>query len=324
MHSKFQSTRDASLCGVVASHRCRVSTWQIILAIVFAGLLTSPDAHASEIEVLKQKGCTLLLSPGSDFSKGQLVKAETSSGKALTFRVTALKGQKAFAKMTARAGRCISVGGQTLSLDGKTTRRKTKLSFGVMGSGGQFTFRQPFVPSDLEADSSPETQKAQTVNGLSGLGFSAGGLLRYEFKTPFAVELGVGALSSTTTGKTKLVNGDDYQVEGKFLEVMLQPALAITSCISARLFCKAGGVFAIPIKSTISVKTNILAETAALKYTRMGGEFAAGINIGRNLTILGGTQISQDKGSFKFDSSIDAVSIGVLTVYIFGGVAAVF
>jgi hypothetical protein len=105
---------------------------------------------------------------------------------------------------------------------------------------------------------------------------------------------------------------------------MLQPALAITSCLSARLFCKAGGVFAIPIKSTISVKTNILDESAALKYSRMGGEFAAGINIGRNLTILGGTQISQDKGSFKFASSIDAVSIGVLTVYIFGGVAAVF
>lgn len=324
MHLKSQSTRDAHFCACVVATGGRVALWKIVLTSILAGFLESPDAHAAEIVVLKQKGCTLLLSPSSGFSKDQLVKAETSSGKPLTFRVTTVRGKKAFAKMTARSGRCFSVAGQTLSADGNSFRRKTKLSFGVTGSGGQFTFRQPFVPSDIEADSSQDVQASQTVNGLSGLGFSASGLIRYEFKTPFAVELGVGALSSTTSGKTKLVNGDDYLVEGKFLEIMLQPALAITSCMSARLFCKAGGVFAFPIKSSISVKTNILAESAPLKYTRMGGEFAAGINIGPNLALLGGTQISQDKGSFKFDSSEQSVNIGVLTVYVFGGVAAVF
>lgn len=326
MHSRSQTIAVVRHCTGVVAVGGRAALWKIALTSI-AGFLLTPDAQAAEIDVVKQKGCTLLLSPGSEFSRGQLVKAETSSGKILTFRVTALKGKKAFAKMIARSGRCFSVAGQTLSTESKAKVRKTKLSFGVAGSGGQFTFRQSFEPQDIETDSSQDVQtseRSQPVNGLSGLGFSASGLIRYEFKKPFAVELGVGALSSKTSGKTKLVDGDDYLVEGKFLEIMVQPALAITSCMSARLFCKAGGVVAFPIKSSISVKTNIIDVSAPLKYTRLGGEFAAGINIGPNFALLGGAQISQDKGSFKFDSSEQAISIGVLTVYVFGGVAAVF
>jgi hypothetical protein len=85
-----------------------------------------------------------------------------------------------------------------------------------------------------------------------------------------------------------------------------------------------GGVVGFPIKATISTKSTVTNESAPVKYLRLGGEAAAGVNLGTSVTLLGGAQIGNDSGSYKFESLPEAQNFKVLTVYIYGGLVAVF
>ena len=119
------------------------------------------------------------------------------------------------------------------------------------------------------------------------MGYSAGALLRFLVKDPLRIELGTSVLSATSSGKTDLPNGDKFVATGKFLETTVNPAFVFTSCISSRLFCKFGGVFGFPIKSTITVNDSSFNETAPLNYLRLGGDLAAGVNIAKSFSIIG-------------------------------------
>lgn len=285
-------------------------------------------AEAAALQVLKQKSCSILVSGASGLSKGQNISVQTSKGQTLELKINRIKGDKAMALIAKKSVRCPRVSGQSLALDSALSGQHKKFAFGLTASAGQFTFRQPFVPN--EVTDSGETLQGQTVSGLSGVGFTGGILMRLGLKGPLALELGTGALSSTTLGKTTLSNNETYTVTASFLEVMAQPALVLSHCLSPRLFCRAGGVFGFPIGSKLEVKTSTYTNTADLKYTRMGTELALGVNLGKNFVVSGGTQISQDKGSFSFKNSqdsstpIEVIQIAVLTVYIFGGLTVVF
>jgi hypothetical protein len=256
------------------------------------------------------------------------VSVQSNKGETIKISLIRIKGDKATAKLAKVGGRCPNVSGQTFALDGDSSGQQKKFSFGVMGSVGQFTFRQPFVPN--EVTDSGQTVQAQTVSGLSGLGFTGGILMRLGLRGPLALELGTGALSAKTSGKTTLSNNESYTVTGSFMEIMAQPALVVTRCLSVQLFCRVGGVFGFPMGSKLEVKTSTYTNAASLKYMRMGTDLSLGVNLGKHLVVTGGTQISQDKGSFAFKDAQDSsappetINISVLTVYIFGGLTVVF
>lgn len=308
----------------------------VAIKFIFAWILfSSAQAWASDYDVVKQKNCTVLLKPTQGLSKGQVLKAQSSSGKSVTIRIVKVGGASAQGRLSPKSGKCTQVSGQTLSL-GRSTASSKKFQFGVAGNFGLFTFRQPFIPLDPEVEPGSEEQKKQTVVGLSGLGFSAGIAARYSFKPFLGLELGTSFLSTTITGKSKLTNGDDYLVEAKFAEAVVQPALVLPQCISSRLFCKVGGIVAFPLSATLTTKSQELDETATVKYTRIGAEGVLGVNLGKSFTLLGGAQICNDSGSFQFDPSksksriegieipTEAQSIKVLTVFAFGGFSVVF
>lgn len=305
-------------CGS-SSHVARV----LKSAIVFVFALMSSNAWASDYEVIKQKNCSVLLKPSEGLSKGQVLRAQTASGRSVTLRIIKLGRGNAQARLTPRGGKCSSVSGQTLSI-GTVAGRSKKFGLGVLANAGHFTFRQPFLPFDPDVEPGSEDQKKQEIVGLSGLAFSGGVLGRYTFKKFIGLELGLTFLSAKLSGKSSLVGGDEYLVEANFMEAVVQPALVFPQCFSSRLFCKAGGIVGFPVKSTISTKSTVTSESAPVKYTRLGGEFAAGVNLGTKVTLLGGAQICNDSGSFKFESLPEVQNFKVLTVYAFGGIVAVF
>ncbi|MEN9529988.1 MAG: hypothetical protein RI932_1861 [Pseudomonadota bacterium] len=294
-----------------------------VKAVLTVLILPSLEARASDFEVIKQKSCTILLKPAQGLSKGQVLKAQSSSGKSVTLRVVKLSGGKAQARLIPRGGKCAQVSGQTLSI-GAIADKAKKFNLGIKANAGYFTFRQPFLPFDPDVEPGSEDQKKQEIVGLSGLAFSGGLLARYSFNKKIGLELGASVLSTKISGKSTLVGGDEYLVEANFMEAVVHPALVFPQCLTSRLFCKLGGVVGFPIKATISTKSTVTNESAPVKYLRLGGEAAAGVNLGTSVTLLGGAQIGNDSGSYKFESLPEAQNFKVLTVYIYGGLVAVF
>ncbi|NBO37443.1 hypothetical protein EBU99_02540 [bacterium] len=296
----------------------------LLRAIAFVCCLFGfSNARADEFEVLKQKGCNLLISSSSELRKGAAYQVQTLSGKSLNFRITKVSGGKAFAQMTGRMGHCPRVQGTLATLGSSSGGSVKKLQVGVQGELGLLTFRQAFSPN-LGDQAADDGSQPQNVNGLSGLGFSAGANLRYNFRKPFAFDVGLGMLSATTGGKTTLPDNDTYTVSAKFMELTIHPGLLTTTCLSSRLFCRGGAVFGFPISSSLTVKSSAINLSSSFKYLRMGGEVAAGINLGKNFTILGGGQIGSDKGSFQFAEDQAPTPLNTLTVYIYAGILAAF
>lgn len=302
--------------------RRRVITFHTPLITLSA--LWSFPASAIEIEILKQKGCKLLLSRSSELSTDQVIKGSLASGLPIELKVTSVTAGKAVAKMRARAGKCDSVAGELVLVGANKNQNINRFGIGLLGAGGQFTFKQPFSPKGSNASTNNSSSQELFVNGLSGIGYSGGLVGRVLLKNPLNIEISAQVLAANTTGKTDLPNGDTFTVTGKFLEYTVQPSIAFTSCISSRLYCKVGGVFGFPMKSSITVADSSFNATAPLKYQRLGADLAAGVNLGKKFSIVGGGQISQVKGSFKFESESDAVNLAVLAVYVFGGFVAVF
>lgn len=278
----------------------------------------SQNAKAADFEVLKQKKCTLLIMPSDGLRNGESFQAETTSGRSLTLLVTKKSKRNATVTINSKGGKCPKVSGTIYAL-GKSGSGK-KFYLGVMLNAGLYTFKQPFAPQPAnENETAP-----QPINGLSGIGYSGGALFRYMAGSSLGIEAGVAALSSTTTGKTLIGNNDDYIVTAKFTELVIHPALSITKCISARLYCKLGGIIGIPLSGNLSIVSTDISLQTALNYKRFGGEFAAGLNLGSAFTLVGGAQISSVKGSFKFSEETDVVNLSPLTVYIFGGIVSAF
>lgn len=307
---------------------CQKARLQLFNRAIFLALMSlfavfsfgiAPEAMAESFEVRSQSRCTVSVYPRSGLSRGRTYVTETGSGKKVKIKVIRYKGRNAIARIVSKRKRCPKLFGETLSLGGK----KLKKSFyaGIQGGVGQFTFRQPFIPTD-EASTSEEVVE-QTINGLAGLGFTGGATARFVVWRSLALDLGVGVLSSTATGSTKLTSGEPYVVKGQFLETVIQPGVVAIRCFSARLLCRGGGTFAIPIKSVLTIESPQKNLESPLKYTRMGGDFAFGVNFSDNFSLQLGAQITQSKGEFQFPE-YDPTPIQVLTVFIFGGIAAVF
>lgn len=300
---------------------------QILLGLIASMTVAfSSVARADDFEVLKQKKCTLLITPASSLNVGDTVEAETSNGKRITFRVAKTKNRNATVVVSGKGGRCPKITG-TISTAGSGPGGNKKLFFGIIGNAGLFTFKQPFEPTIEVVSEDPNAEppsQPQPINGLSGIGFSAGGLLRFVPKSPFGIDLGMTYLSASTSGKTQLLTNEEYVASAKFSEVAVLPGLVLTKCISAKLMCKVGGVFAFPLGASISIKSTSQDLTSPLKYSRMGGEVAAGFNLGKAFTLVGGTQISIIKGSFQFPEQDMVTLDNPATVYIFGGFLAAF
>ncbi|MEN9825779.1 MAG: hypothetical protein RI953_1524 [Pseudomonadota bacterium] len=281
-------------------------------------LLFSQYAKASDFEVLKQKKCNLLIAPSDGLRVGESFQAQSSSGRNLNLRVTKKSKRNAIVTISSKGGKCPKVSGSISSTS--VAGGNKKFYFGVMLNAGLYTFKQPFAPvAASENDTTP-----QPINGLSGIGYSGGALLRFMPTSSLGIETGFSALSSTTSGKTVIGNNDDYIVTAKFTELVIQPALSITKCISTRLYCKLGGIFGIPLSAKLSITSTDLALETNLNYKRFGGEFAAGLNLGSAFTLAGGAQITSVKGSFSFPPDGEVVSLSPLTVYIFGGIVSAF
>jgi len=285
----------------------------------------SINAWSAELEVIKQKNCTVLLKSSDTLSKGQVLRAQSSSGRSVTLRIIKAGGSTAQARITPRGGSCTQISGQTLSVGSRS--RGKKFNLGVVANVGQFTFRQPFLPFDPEVEPGSEEQKKQEIVGLSGLAFSGGLVARYSFNKSLGLELGATFLSAKISGKSTLVGGDEYLVEANFSEAVIHPALVFPQCFTSLLFCKAGGIVGFPVKATIATKSTSTSESTAVKYRRLGGEAAVGVNLGKNVTLQGGAQICNSSGSYAFASLPEeqrTQNFKVLTVYVFGGVVAVF
>lgn len=289
-------------------------TFAIALLFFFA----SQNAKANDFEVLKQKSCTLMIAPSEGLQVGESFQAQTSSGKSLNLKVSKKSKRNAIVKINSKGGKCPKVSGSISSMN--NSGGKKKFYIGVMLNAGLYTFKQPFAP--VAANENETTP--QPINGLSGIGYSGGALLRYMPTSALGIETGFSALSSTTSGKTLTSNNDDYLVTAKFTELVIHPALSITKCISARLYCKLGGIFGIPLSAKLSIKATDLALETNLNYKRLGGEFAAGLNLGSSFTLAGGAQITSVKGSFNFSQDTEVVNLSPLTVYIFGGIVSAF
>ncbi|MEY3902754.1 MAG: hypothetical protein RL189_2060 [Pseudomonadota bacterium] len=288
----------------------------LILLLTIAIIPT--QALADEYEVLKQRRCTILVTPSAGLVVGQSVQAETNDGRRFSFRVS--KKSRRNATIVLRGSRCPKISGG-FSTGGSSGRGGKKFYLGVIGGGGLFTFKQPFTPEGEIAQDGTVGDPPQPINGLSGGGFSGGAMMRFAPSQVFGLDLGVAFLSANTSGKTVLSNQDDYLVNAKFSEVVILPALSVMRCISKRLYCKAGGVFAIPVGSKISIKSSSLSVDSALKYNRIGGEFAAGLNLGSAFTLTGGAQVSMIKGSFLIPEQSEPVKLqNPLTVFVFGGI----
>lgn len=302
---------------------CFVRAASLTAALVLLLIAFFPSqAQAEEYEVLKQRKCTMLVTPSTGLSVGQSVQGETSDGRRFTFRVS--KKSRRNATIVLRSSRCPKITG-SFSTGGSAGLGAKKFYLGVLGGGGLFTFRQPFAPEGIEGQDGNVKDAPQPINGLSGAGFSAGAMMRFAPSQVFGLDLGVSFLSAKTTGKTLLANQDDYVVNAKFAEVVVQPAISIMRCISKRLYCKLGGVFAIPVGSKISAKSLALSEESPMKYNRFGGEFALGLNLGSALTLAGGAQLSAIKGTFQFPSLVEPLQLqNPLTVFVFGGIIAAF
>lgn len=286
---------------------------------IIASMLFTLKGRAADLDVKSQKGCTVLVSPKDDLAKGRTYVTETSSGKKVKIRVTKMKSKGAVARIVSKSRRCPKLFGETLALGSK--RLKKKFYAGVQASAGQFTFRQPFIPTDVNSTS--DESIAQNINGLAGLGFTGGGTARFVVWSTVALDLGIGVLSSTASGSTKLTNGEPYVVTGKFLETVIQPGVVAVRCFSSRLLCRGGGTFAIPINSSLTIESPNLNLVSPLKYTRMGGDFSLGVNFSDNFSLQLGAQITQSKGEFQFPE-YELTPVQVLTVFIFGGLSAVF
>jgi len=117
----------------------------------------SINAWSAELEVIKQKNCTVLLKSSDTLSKGQVLRAQSSSGRSVTLRIIKAGGSTAQARITPRGGSCTQISGQTLSVGSRS--RGKKFNLGVVANVGQFTFRQPFLPFDPEVEPGSEEQK---------------------------------------------------------------------------------------------------------------------------------------------------------------------
>ena len=300
-----------------------------LFAIFFTvGFCFSNFAHANDLEILKQKKCTFLVTPAAGLTVGEALEAQTSSGRRVTLRVRKKSNKNAMLTMRGRDGKCPRIRGSFVlggpSGGGSGVSRKS-FYIGVNGNAGLFTFRQRFSPAlEVDADGNETGEQPQPVNGLSGVGFSGGLVFRYVPSFPFGLELGLSALSSSPSGKTVLANNDDYLVSTKLTEVVLQPAASFSRCLHKRIYCRIGGVFGIPINPKLTIKSSEVFMETIMKYKRMGGEFVAGFNIASAFTITAGTQVSLVKGSFNFSSEMEEVTLSPLSVYIFGGLLMVF
>lgn len=309
-------------------HQSSASIVCSFLICFLAGFCFSSSAHANDLEILKQKKCTFLVTPSAGLTVGETLEAQTSSGRRVTLRVRKKSKKNAMLTMRGRDGKCPRISG-SFALGGASGGGggATRKSFyvGVNGNAGLFTFRQQFSPfPTVDADGNETGEQPQPVNGLSGVGFSGGLVFRYMPSFPFGLELGLSALTTSPSGKTVMANNDDYLVSTKLTEVVLQPAASITRCVHKRIYCRAGGVFGIPINPKLNIKSSEVQLETIMKYKRMGGEFVAGFNIASAFTITAGTQVSVVKGSFSFSSEMEEVTLSPLSVYIFGGLLMVF
>jgi len=285
------------------------------------------EGHGSELEVRGQKGCLVNLSPRDGLVRNRTYKMETASGKQVKIQVSKFRGNVARGKIKSRSKRCPKLFGETLTIGSQ--KLKQSVYIGANASVGQFTFRQQFVPTDPGGAS--EESLAQNIDGLAGLGFSGGATARFVVWSPVALDLGVGVLSSTAVGSTKLTNGEPYVVTGKFLETLIQPGIVAVRCFISRLLCRAGGTFGLPIESSLAIESSKLTTLSPLKYTRTGGDFSLGLNFSDHFSLQLGAQITQSKGEFQFPAAeeqgfdgTEITPVQVLTVFIFGGISAVF
>ena len=305
----------------------RLGRWLGLSTIALLCWTHINHAYASEIEVKSQRGCLVSVSPRDNLEKNRTYKTETSSGKKVKIKVIKFKGSSARARIVSRSKRCPRLFGETLSLGSQ--KLKKRFYAGIQASVGQFTFRQPFVPTDVSGAS--DESLSQNINGLAGLGFTGGATARFVVWSPIALDLGVGVLSSTAVGSTKLANGEPYKVTGKFLETLIQPGVVAVRCFTSKLLCRAGGTIGLPIKSSLTIESPKLTTSSPLKYTRMGGDFSFGLNFSDHFSLQLGAQVTQSKGEFQFPASeeqgfegSEITPIQVLSVFIFGGLSAVF
>jgi len=293
-------------------------------------------AEAAEYEILKQNDCRLLLSPSKGLAVGETLQLETASGKSVSIKVSKKSKNNAIVTMTGQGSRCGKVkgplklggGGMGDSPEPKVTatpRKAEKFSFGLTANGGLYTFKQSFTPDgQVAADGTGGETQSQTIDGLSGFGFSGGPIIRFmPFRMGLGFELGLSGLYATVDGKAKLLNEAEYVAWAKFVEVVAQPAVVFPKCLTSRLYCRIGGIVGLPISSTIGIKTTEMSQETALKYLRYGGDLSLGVNLGTVFTLLAGAQLTLVSGSFTFPET-ETIKLNPLTAYIFGGIAAAF
>jgi hypothetical protein len=297
----------------------RPSSMPVCLLVFLISLLTISRARAEDYEILKQKKCVFLVTPSTGLTAGQSFQARTNSGRNVVLKVRKKSKDKATLSMRSRDGRCQKISG-AFKTEGSPSDSVKKFSFGVTANGGLFSIKQIFTPTpEAPAEGEAEVTAPKPVVGLSGIGFSGGVLLRYHLSSSLGLELAISGLTATPSGKTLLENNDDYSVSAKVTEVVVQPALAVTRCLAKRLYCKAGGIFGVPLGAKLFIKSSEENQQAVLKYMRFGGEASAGVNLTSAITINVGGQFTIISGSFSFPPDNNAILFRPFTAYLFSG-----
>jgi hypothetical protein len=227
--------------------------------------------------------------------------------------------------LKSRDGRCAKISGSFST--GEESYPRSQFSFGVLASGGVFSIRQNFTPTETgSTQSGAGSSTTNDIIGLSGIGFAAGPFFRYSPFASLAVEMALSGLTASPAGKTVQSNNDDFIVSAKVTEIVLHPALAFPKCFSRRIFCKAGGIFGLPLSGKISIKSTDTNLESKLNYKRYGAELSAGFNLNSAITVNAGGQLSLINGTFKFSSEGEEgpVSFRPLTAFIFGGIIMAF
>jgi hypothetical protein len=293
--------------------------------VLLLSLSLTRRVHAEEYEILKQKKCAFLVTPASGLSAGQTFQAKTNSGKSVVLTVRKRSSSKATLTLKSRDGRCAKISGSFSTGEGTSASRK--FSFGIMANGGVFSIRQKFTPTETGSPvGEAEASATSDIIGLSGIGFAAGPFFRYSPLASMAVELAVSGLTASPTGKTVQKNNDDFIVSAKATEIVLHPAFAFPKCVSKRIYCKAGGIFGLPLSSRISIKSTDTNLESKLNYKRYGAELSAGFNLNSVITVNAGGQLSLMSGTFNFSSEggEGPVSFRPFTAFIFGGIIMSF
>ena len=295
----------------------------ILVFTTLCCLLSGKRASAATYEILKQKKCIFLVTPADGLVAGESFQAKTDSGKTVVLKVRKKSKSKATLSMRGRDGVCSKTRGAFTTNETNSSGR-SKFAFGFAANAGLFSVKQKFTPTVEGAAEGDATTLPSDVSGLSGIGFMGGGLLRYYLTDSIGLEFGVSGLTASPAGKTVLSNNDDYSVSAKMTEVVLQPALVASKCISKRLYCRLSGTFSLPLNAKLSIKSSTESREAVLKYKRFGGEAAAGFNLGSAITVNAGGQFTVLNGTFAFPPDNEPVPLRPLTVFVFGGLILSF